>query len=250
MSVRIWWAWGNTGTLPTSFLLSCCPGCRCRAGDPGSGCGPENLAHAGLVGVGCWYKYLSFIFLGLAVRAWADVIGSVWFWLIFLLALYLLAWALPVLHPKLSAFLWREQIAPEMCLGRGCLALALALLPVAGGLAGVLGGIVVEDFSDKTVSLILAIGFSVLAIGWGQAIAHEMWPKRPWAETNQHHHPEIHNGLVTVWITGSGGHHRCMAGDVSLSLVAAMATMSMSPSTGRGRVGREYPKMLYDKFQA
>jgi len=130
---------------------------------------------------------LHLLFLGLAVRAWADVIPGIWFWLIFMLSLYLLAWALPVLHPKIAEFLWREQFAPETRLGRGCMAVSLALLPVIGGLAGVFGGLGVEKMSDKSVSLVMAILFSLVAIGWGQSSAHAMWPTRPWAETNQHH---------------------------------------------------------------
>lgn len=124
--------------------------------------------------------------LGIAIRAWTDVIPFLWLWLILLPGFYLLAWALPVIHPKLSALLLREQLAPETIVGRGCMAWTITLLPVAGGLGAVFGMYGSRYGQDKFVSLAIASLFSMASIGMSQAIAHQSWPKRPWRdETNQ-----------------------------------------------------------------
>jgi len=135
-----------------------------------------------------WWGQITFLniwfllFLGIAIRAWTDVIPFFWFWLLLLLSLYFLAWALPVLHPKLSTFLLHEQLSPETIVGRGCLALAITLLPVAGGLGATFGIYGYRYGMNKLVSLIGAILGSITSLGLSQAMAHQMWPHRPWAK--------------------------------------------------------------------
>jgi len=122
------------------------------------------------------------LFLGTAIRAWTDVIPVLWFWFVLLMTLYLVAWAFPVLHPKLSALLFREQFAPETRLGRGCMAWALALLPVIGGLGATFGMYGSRNGLDNIVSLVMAILGSIISIGLSQVFSHQLWPQRPWTK--------------------------------------------------------------------
>src|SRR3972149_2739910 len=67
---------------------------------------------------GSWWSRLAsastwpLFFLGFGVRGWLAVVPSPWLWLPLAVGGYVLAWALPVIHPKLSAILLREPLPP------------------------------------------------------------------------------------------------------------------------------------------
>jgi len=121
-------------------------------------------------------------FLSLGIRFLAAVVPGTWVWLPLVLMGYLLALALPLVHPRLSEKLAREQIAPQTRFGRGCLAFSAAMLPAAG-----LSGYWLYEFSKRAGRQELAyvlggvLGF-VVAIGGTQYFTHHLWPKRPWAQ--------------------------------------------------------------------
>jgi len=127
--------------------------------------------------------------LGTGIRAWNDVIPLPWLWLIVLPGFYILAWALPVIHPKLSAFLLREQLAPETNIGRGCMGWAIIIAPVAGGLGAVLGMYGSRYGQGKLVSLVGACLFTIVPLAIAQAVSHQFWPKRPWARSEKEGEP-------------------------------------------------------------
>lgn len=141
------------------------------------GAGRTNWWYQMLVG-NSWFLLI----LGLGIRAWNAVIPALGLWLVLLLGLYLLAWALPAVEPKLSALLTREQLDPKTRLGRGCLAVALAVGPAAGGLGATFGLYGSRYGQEKLVYLVGGSLATIAALAWSQFAAHDMWPKRPWAQ--------------------------------------------------------------------
>ena len=133
----------------------------------------------GIVLLNSWFLLI----LGFAIRAWALVIPQVWIWLVPLVAAYLLAWALPAISPKLSARLLREQFAPETRWGRGCLRLFLVVGPAAGTLGASVGMYGSRFGQGNAVMLVIAVPSSAVAVGFAQAAAEQVWPRRPWAQT-------------------------------------------------------------------
>jgi len=133
---------------------------------------------AGVVFFNSWLLLI----LGLAIRAWASLIPQVWVWLVPLVAAYLLAWALPAISPKLSARLLREQFAPETRWGRGCLTLFLVVGPAAGALGASVGMYGTRFGQSSAVMLVMAVLGSAVGVGFAQAFAQQVWPKRPWAQ--------------------------------------------------------------------
>jgi hypothetical protein len=117
----------------------------------------------------------------IGIRAWNDVIPILWLWLIVLPGFYILAWALPVVHPKLSAFLLREQLTPETTVGRGCMSWAITLFPVASGVGAVLGMYGSRYSQGKLMSIVIAGIATTSVLAMVQAVSHQIWPKRPWA---------------------------------------------------------------------
>ena len=133
----------------------------------------------GIVLLNSWFLLI----LGFAIRAWALVIPQVWIWLVPLVAAYLLAWALPAISPTLSARLLREQFAPETRWGRGCLTLFLVVGPAAGTLGASVGMYGSRFGQGNAVMLVIAVLSSAVAVGFAQAAAEQVWPRRPWAQT-------------------------------------------------------------------
>ena len=133
----------------------------------------------GIVLLNSWFLLI----LGFTIRAWALVIPQVWIWLVPLVAAYLLAWALPAISPKLSARLLREQFAPETRWGRGCLTLFLVVGPAAGTLGASVGMYGSRFGQGNAVMLVIAVPSSAVAVGFAQAAAEQVWPRRPWAQT-------------------------------------------------------------------
>ena len=137
---------------------------------------------------GSWWSRLAtagtypLLFLGLGVRGWLPVTPFPWLWLPLAVGGYLLAWALPVIHPRLSAWLLREQLAPQTRLGRGCLSVLLAMFPLGG-----ISGYWFYEFSRRAgvpnVSLLVIGGLGIfVAITLSQAISEQLWRRRPWAQ--------------------------------------------------------------------
>jgi hypothetical protein len=127
--------------------------------------------------------------LGLTIRAWNAVIPALGLWITLLVGLYVLAWALPAIEPKISALLFREQFAPETRLGRGCLALALAVGGAAAGTGATLGMYGSRYGQENLVFLAIGALLTFGVLAWSQAVAHDMWPKRPWAK--KHDNPAL-----------------------------------------------------------
>lgn len=121
----------------------------------------------------------------IGIRAWAALDTSWWLWLPTLLVVVLAAWALPVVRPRLSAVLWREQVAPRTRAGRGCLALALAVAPIAGVLGGGLGMYGSRFGQTDLVWLALGTLGTMSAVGISFSTAHQLWPERPWASKSE-----------------------------------------------------------------
>jgi hypothetical protein len=126
-------------------------------------------------------NFVLMFFLGFAVRAWAFIALSEWIWIALLLPIYIFAWSMPALLPKASALLFREQYAPETRYGRGCMTIMLIMLPAAGGLGAVFGLHASRSGQEIPAFFLIASLSSAVAVGWGQAAAHRLWPNRPWA---------------------------------------------------------------------
>jgi len=135
-----------------------------------------------------WWSQIAYMalwmlfFLGFGIRMWAAVIPASWLWAPLVVGGYLLAWALPAVQPRLSAILLREQLAPQTRFGQGCMRWSLALLLGAGA-----SGYWVYEVSRRAGHFDLAWlaggGLSIaVAIGWSQAVSHQLWPRRPWAK--------------------------------------------------------------------
>lgn len=135
-----------------------------------------------------WWGQMAFIhiwillMLGIAVRAFTDVFPIFWLWFGALFVSYCFAWALPFILPKLSSFLLREQLTPKTKLGKGCMSFALAMLPITASLGANIGYYGARYGKGKVISLLGAIMFSIISLGLSQAMAHQMWPHRPWAK--------------------------------------------------------------------
>lgn len=115
-----------------------------------------------------------FQFLVLSIRAWAVVVDVHWSWVSLLITAFFFMWALPLINPKLSHFLWQEQIAPQTKFGRRMLAIMLALLPSAGVLGGSVGLFASRFGEMGPAYMILASLFGFLALLWSQYAAHHL----------------------------------------------------------------------------
>jgi len=122
------------------------------------------------------------LFLGFGIRAGAEVFPGSIIWPISLVFLYLFAWAIPWLLPHVSGRIAAEQLTPTTPLGRGCLIIALGLVPAAGALSYLVSRLPAgRGFGDLRMILIAVI-FSAVAVGGSQAFSHQYWQKRPWAK--------------------------------------------------------------------
>jgi len=87
------------------------------------------------------------------------------FWMILILTAYILAWVLPALNPKSSAFLWKEQDTPKSRFGRAFLTFSAKIPPIAGS-----GGALIDMYGtrsgqDDLVGLLVGILGTVVSIG-------------------------------------------------------------------------------------
>ncbi len=132
---------------------------------------------ARLASAGLW----TIQFLAIAARAWELILGITWISAGPILIAYLLAWTMPILKPRISAFLWREQTAPQTRGGRTLLGLALAIGPSAGVLGAAVGLFGSRSGNLEATLAFAATIFSIAAIGFAFAISYQLWPDRPWA---------------------------------------------------------------------
>jgi hypothetical protein len=117
--------------------------------------------------------------VGAGVGLATHVFPLSWTWLLPLAAVYLAALALPIVAPRTSRMLVREQAFPRTRLGRGCLAVSLALLPI-GGILGASVGMNAGRFGWARI--VIPFGALVLIVGataYAHNIMHDSWRQRP-----------------------------------------------------------------------
>jgi len=125
------------------------------------------------------------LFFAMGARSLISQLPNGWIWITLLLACYILAWLIPVLDPKLSALLWREQTAPETRLGKGYMGVFMKFSPTIIAL-GPISGIYLSRHGYYNVGvLIFGIFSCLISIVLGQLISHQIWPKRPWAQQEE-----------------------------------------------------------------
>jgi len=138
-----------------------------------------------------WWGQMAFgffwpiLFLGMAIRAWAYLAPPAWIWIFLLGLAYAFVWLLPAIYPRLSAVIAREQLAPETAMGRGCFTVAIAILPAAAGLGAAFGLAGGQFVGESIPHFTVAILATVTALAAAQLMAHQLWPKRPWAQVGQ-----------------------------------------------------------------
>lgn len=116
----------------------------------------------------------------LGARAWFVIIKSVYLWAVWmfvLLGIYLLAWAIPTLKPKLSALLWREQYYPETKIGKMVLVISAKILPIASAGGAMFGMYAMRSGRENQLFLFIGFGSSLVSIALAQLSAHDFWRK-------------------------------------------------------------------------
>ena len=113
----------------------------------------------------------------IGLRAWASLLPLMSFWLPLLLLTYLLAWLLPMLHPALSTFIFREQMAPQTRAGKWLLAVSFAVLPTAGSM-GAITGIYLPRYGFRGEAMAtLALLSTIVGLALAQTFSHQLWQK-------------------------------------------------------------------------
>ncbi len=122
------------------------------------------------------------LILGIGIRNWAAVIPVSWLWVVPMVGGYVAAWTLPIIRPKFSMMLAREQVNPRTRFGSGCLTVALIVFPVAAAIAPSFGLFAPRWGLQNEFHLFIAIMSTLVAVGGSQYFAGHLWPQRPWAE--------------------------------------------------------------------
>jgi hypothetical protein len=122
------------------------------------------------------------LLLGIAIRSWTYIIPVFWLWLALIGSFYIFTWLVPILMPRLSKTFLREQITPRTKLGRLLFKWSLILIPAAGGIGATIGYYGDIGVRFHLPSLITGILLTVGVLGIAQALSHQMWPQRPWAQ--------------------------------------------------------------------
>lgn len=133
-----------------------------------------------------WARFIvtgiwTLMFFAMTARAWTAIVPSLGLWLVPFVITYLLSWALPIISPSLSEFLWREQTTPQTKLGRFLLAAGLSLAPVAGTLGAIIGMFGSRFGELSGTLLIIAILGSIATVIITFSVSYQLWPERPWA---------------------------------------------------------------------
>jgi hypothetical protein len=129
-----------------------------------------------------YFNTLLLLIMAIGVRAWLMIGGPVWIWTTILIAAYVLAWTVPILNPKLSELLWKEQIAPETRLGQGVMNFSITFLPLAGAIGASIGMYGSRSGHDDFVALFIGTVSSIVSIALAQAFSHQLWQDNPWRE--------------------------------------------------------------------
>ena len=125
------------------------------------------------------------LFFAIGARALISQSSNAWIWLSLLLVCYILAWLIPVIAPKLSTLLWREQTNPQTRLGMVGMSI-LTRFSAALMALGPCAGMYLSRYGYGNIALlIVGIGMPLLAIVTGQLICHQLWNKRPWAQQEE-----------------------------------------------------------------
>lgn len=113
-----------------------------------------------------------------AARVWYVVIESFWpsfLWISILFVLYVLAWTLPTINSRLSAFIFNEQYNPQTQSGKAILDFSVKILPIAGSLGALIGMYGSRSGIPNLSLLILGIAFSFASIALAQLTSHQWW---------------------------------------------------------------------------
>jgi hypothetical protein len=121
-------------------------------------------------------------FLVSGVRGLSFATGITLPWIILLPSAYLLAWLLPILRPRISAILFREQFAPETRVGQAILSFSFRILPVAGVLGASAGLYGPRYGGENLVILVASLLAAIVAVAGVQAISHQILLPNPWAK--------------------------------------------------------------------
>ena len=113
-------------------------------------------------------------FLTIGLRAWFAAASVSWLAAFVVIGIYLLAWMLPSILPGVSAWLWREQVAPRTKVGRRLLGLCLTLLPTAGVLGAGTGLVLSRAGGPAAGWLVVAVLSIAVAAGWAQTTSHQL----------------------------------------------------------------------------
>jgi hypothetical protein len=131
----------------------------------------------------------SLFFVGITFRAWAEIAPFFSMWLSILMVCYILAWVLPALNPSFSAYLWREQTAPQTRFGRAFLGVMLTVAPIAGVLGASFGMYGSRSGEIDLTLIVIGVLCSMVAIGFAFAFSYQIWPDRPWAQSEKKGEP-------------------------------------------------------------
>lgn len=119
---------------------------------------------------------LASLFLAAAIHGLVYVLSN-WLWIIPLVLIYLFAWVLPVINPRLAKFLYTEQTAPQTYIGKSCLTVLLSALGIAGPLGAVIGLGSSRLYGPGLSMMILGVLAAVLSIGFAQYFAYHLLAK-------------------------------------------------------------------------
>ncbi len=120
------------------------------------------------------------LLLGIGIRAWSEIVPAIWILAIGSSIAYVLAWALPVLSPKLSAAMVREQTNPQTALGRGCFIVGVVVAPAAAGLGATFGLYGSRYGQGDLVFLLIGISLIFASLILGHSASYNHWMERPW----------------------------------------------------------------------
>jgi hypothetical protein len=139
-----------------------------------------------ITGLGLWSWKTAYLFpkflvaflftfqlLGIGIRFWITVFEGLLPWLAILVSGYISAWFFPIVFPKLSEFLWREQTAPRTKVGKILLSAVFSLAPVAGVLGASAGLNISGSDSSRLTDISIASLFSLVATGLSFIFAYQ-----------------------------------------------------------------------------
>lgn len=113
-------------------------------------------------------------FLVIGLRAWSAVMPVRWTLVTIVIALFILAWVLPLLMPGLSTWLWREQVAPQTRAGRRLLAVSVLVFPSVG-IVGASAGLFLSKTDQAGVGWVVVAALAMAAaMAWAQSTSHRL----------------------------------------------------------------------------